>query len=234
MRCEVDYEQRTVSAVRSMGPHLGMLGRVLETSRIGKGGMTDTSKITVSDIALACRNWINRIADLERDLAAVRKERDELAAAVIEATQSSNWECDDDERHDVVCVWGNREQLEARAKAILTAHDAAKDAEILRLSLAITTAIKAEPLQDGRVTYVAKLRADVESAGVMAFQQAQELVDRHDQTLVEPLVEALTQARTSLAEHRCGTGSCHCCRSMGMIDAALAPYRTDCAGGKKE
>lgn len=35
------------------------------------------------------------------------------------------------------------------------------------------------------------------------------------------LAEACKQAHKSLAEHRCGFGSCHCCRSMQAIDAAL-------------
>lgn len=174
------------------------------------------------------------------ELAAVRKGRDEFAAALAginsyAATASllpANQRTNVEQRFIETCG-----KTLDKVEAILTAHDAAKDAEILRLSLALTTAIQTEKLQAGGVTYTPKSRADVESAGVMAFQQAQDKVDAHGAALAKPLVEALEKESARLDwllakiwQNMLEPGE-HPLPALGnksaraTIDAALAPYK---------
>ena len=40
-------------------------------------------------------------------------------------------------------------------------------------------------------------------------------------TEVDTARAVLEQARASLNEHRCGTGQCHCCKSINAIDTLL-------------
>ena len=61
------------------------------------------------------------------------------------------------------------------------------------------------------------------------------LLEAHDATLVKPLVEALKRAIRALQFVDSPEGRvCSYGDLADELDAALAPYKTDCAGGKKE